>query len=254
MRVAAVQHTIAWEDPAANFELLGPMISDAAATGAELVLLSEMFNTGFSMAAERIAEPVDGPSALFLHEQAAHHQITIAGSIPTNDHRFELPVNQLVVAGPTGILGRYEKIHPFSFAGEHEHYAPGSDFLTLTIGGVRCTFFVCYDLRFADEFWATAPDTDCYVIVANWPAARRLHWQTLLRARAIENQAWVVAVNRVGTDGNGLAYAGDSMIIDPLGEITASAAEIETLVLGTVAQATVADVRARFPFMNDRRA
>ena len=124
----------------------------------------------------------------------------------------------------------------------------------MTVEGLRLGLFVCYDLRFADEFWAVAPATDCYVVVANWPAARRHHWRSLLVARAIENQAYVVGVNRVGVDGNGLEHAGDSMIVDPLGEVLASAAGGETVLVADVDPAVVAGVRARFPFLADRRA
>ncbi len=253
MKVAIIQHDIAWEDAATTCARLEPTIDRAAATDARLIVLPEMFSTGFSMAPERVAEPVDGPSATFLTAQAIRHDAYVCASIPTVAAEHPLPVNRLLVCGPDGPIDHYDKIHPFSFAGEDAHYAPGNRFLTLDLDGVRCTFFICYDLRFADEFWATAAATDCYVIPANWPRVRRHHWQTLLQARAIENQAYVVAANRVGPDGNGLDHAGDSMIIDPLGATLASAAETETTLLSTVDAAVVADVRARFPFQNDRR-
>ncbi len=160
--------------------------------------------------------------------------------------------NRLVLAGPSGTLDHYDKIHPFTYSREHEHYAAGSSFLTVDIEGLRVSFFVCYDLRFADEFWALAPATDCYVVVANWPASRRTHWRALLTARAIENQAYVVGVNRVG-EASRLSYAGDSMIVDPLGESLATAAHTETIVSAQIDAATVAKVRAEFPFLPDRR-
>ena len=254
MKVAAVQHDICWEAPDETAEHVRPMIAAAVAAGAELVVLTEMFATGFSMASDRIAQPPTGPSTTFLAEQAAAHGVWVAASVPTADPALPRPVNRLVVAGPAGERHHYDKIHPFSFAGEHEHYAAGSSFLTAAIGGVRVSGFVCYDLRFADEFWAVAPATDCYVVVANWPAARRHHWRSLLVARAIENQAYVVGVNRVGVDGNGLEHAGDSMIVDPLGEVLASAAGGETVLVADVDPAVVAGVRARFPFLADRRA
>ena len=118
--------------------------------------------------------------------------------------------------------------------------------------GLRVSLFVCYDLRFADEFWQLALDTDVYLVPANWPAKRRLHWQSLLQARAIENQAYVVGVNRVG-DGGGLAYSGDSRIVDPLGELLVTAAETETILLADVSAARVADTRDHFRFLQDRR-
>ena len=161
-------------------------------------------------------------------------------------------MNRFVLAGPNGETSTYDKIHPFSYAKEHERYAAGTRHVTVDVEGLRCSLFVCYDLRFADEFWALAHDTDCYLIVANWPETRRHHWQSLLIARAIENQAYVVGVNRVG-EGGGLAYAGDSRIIDPLGEVIAGAARSEATLIAEVDPAMVRQVRARFPFLQDRR-
>ena len=157
-----------------------------------------MYSTGFSMAAERIAEPAGGRSSAFLVEQAARNDLWVCGSLPEVATGATRPSNCLVLAGPDGTILRYRKIHPFSFAGEHHHYEAGDKHVTVMVEGVRLSLFVCYDLRFGDEFWPLASDTDCYVVVANWPASRRSHWMTLVRARAIENQAYVVAVNRVG--------------------------------------------------------
>jgi predicted amidohydrolase len=157
-----------------------------------------------------------------------------------------------VLAGPHGELHRYAKIHPFSYSGEHEKYAAGSDFLSVDVEGLRVSVFVCYDLRFADEFWALAKDTDLYVVVANWPEPRREHWRLLLRARAIENQAYVLGVNRVGIVDQ-LPHTGDSAIIDPLGRTLAEASFAETVLVADVSADEVANVRKRFPFLADRR-
>jgi len=252
MRIVALQTDIVWEDPAANFARLRPLIATAAATGARLVALPEMFACGFSMAASRLAEPPEGPSADFLLEQARTHGLWLCGSLPERPPGAARPFNTLVLAAPDGRSFRYRKIHPFTYAGEHEHYAAGADFLTVDVEGLRCTFFVCYDLRFADEFWATARQSDCYVVVANWPERRRRHWSSLLQARAIENQAYVVGVNRVGR-GDDLDYTGDSCIVDPWGEILASAAARETLLVADLDVEVVRDARTRFPVLNDRR-
>jgi predicted amidohydrolase len=233
---------------------VAPLVRAAVSAGAELVALTEMYSTGFTMASDRVAEPPDGPSAAWLARLASELGVWMVASIPTADPGRPRPVNRLVLAGPRGEHHQYDKLHPFSFAGEHDHYAAGTELVTVDVGGVRLSPFVCYDLRFADEFWALAPRTDCYLVVANWPASRRHHWRSLLVARAIENQAYVVGVNRVGVDGNGLAYAGDSMIVDPLGEILASASEVETIVMADVDSQVVADGRARFPFLADRRS
>jgi predicted amidohydrolase len=252
MKVAAVQHDVVWEDPAANFARLGPQIAAAAGAGARLVVLTEMFSTGFTLDVEHLAEPVDGPSATFLRDQAAAHGVWVCGSVPERAEGDELPHNVLVLAAPDGTAHRYRKIHPFSYAREHERYGAGDRHVTVDVEGCRVSLFVCYDLRFADEMWALARDTDCYVLVANWPESRRHHWRTLLVARAIENQAYVVGVNRVG-EGDGIAYAGDSRIVDPSGEILASAARTEALVVADVDPAEVARVRERFAFLADRR-
>ncbi len=251
MKVTGIQHDIVWEQPDANFTALRPQIAQAASEGADLVVLSEMFSYGFSMGAADKAEPPDGPSASFLIEQASLHDITICGSIPTVGPTR--PTNQLVVADRTGVIGRYDKIHPFSFAGEHNHYQAGHDFLRLDIGGMRCSFFICYDLRFGDEFWKLGPETDLFIVVANWPAVRSSHWSALLTARAIENQAFVLGVNRVGSDANDHAYSGDSALIDPLGETLSAATKVPAFITGEIDASQVAAVRERFPFLPDRR-
>lgn len=252
MRVAALQHDIAWEDPKANFEALAPRIAGAAATGARLIVLTEMYATGFSMRTDVTAEPVGGPATSFLVEQAQRHNAWLAGSVAEREDDGERPFNTLVLAAPDGTVHRYRKIHPFTHSGEHEHFRAGTEHVTVQVDDLRATLFVCYDLRFADEFWATARATDLYLVPANWPDTRRVHWRTLLRARAVENQAYVVGVNRVGAGGK-LTYVGDSAIIDPMGEVLASAAGGETLLVCEVDAATVAETRDRFRFLQDRR-
>jgi predicted amidohydrolase len=252
MKVAGVQHDIVWEDRDATLARLEPQLRAAAGTGARLVVLTEMFPTGFSTEPERVAEPEGGPTTEFLRTQAAELDVWITGSVPTHPAGGGRPVNRLLLAGPGGELRHYDKIHPFSYSGEHEHYAAGSERVTFDVDGVRVTPFVCYDLRFADEFWAMAQGTDCYVVVANWPSSRRAHWQALLVARAVENQAYVVGVNRVG-EGGGLHYSGDSRIVDPLGEILAAGAGGETILLADVDPVVVAETRKRYPFLADRR-
>lgn len=252
LAVAALQTDIVWEDPAANFERLAPKISAAVGSGAKLVVLPEMYACGFSMATERIAEPVDGPSTRFLVEQAERHGVWVGGSVPERTAGASKPRNVFVLAGPSGERHRYAKIHPFTYADEHEHYEAGESFTTVEVDGVRLTLFICYDLRFADEFWATAHDTDAYLVVANWPETRRHHWKNLVMARAIENQAYVVAVNRVGQGGR-LRYTGDSHIIDPQGEVLASAAGQEATLTATLRRDRVTETRDTFPFLQDRR-
>jgi predicted amidohydrolase len=250
VKVAAIQHTVSYEDAEATRAHVTPLIAAAAAEGARLIVLTEMFATGFSMSPERIAEEEGGPSERFLLSQAAEHGAYLIASIAQRGSAGKYR-NNAIVASPDGSVQRYAKIHPFSFAREDEHYTAGTDFLTVDLDGVRTSIFICYDLRFADEFWARALETDLYVVVANWPQARREHWRALLRARAIENQAYVVGVNAVG-DINSVAYSGDSLIVDPLGEVL-DAGQRECLVYGEVSAEVVAEVRRRYPFLADRR-
>jgi predicted amidohydrolase len=253
MRIAAVQHDIVWEDRDANFARLAPWVAAAAGAGAELVLLTETFSTGFSMT-PGIGEPEGGPSAQFLAAQAAEHGVWVGGTCPEVADGADLPYNSFVLAGPDGTTHRYRKLHPFTHAGEHERFRAGDGPVTLQVAGLRITPFVCYDLRFGNVFWHAAPETDVYLVPANWPSPRRQHWRTLLQARAIENQAYVVGCNRVGTAGDGTEHAGDSRIVDPLGELLATAAGVETIVLADVDAAEVTGTRERLEFLPDRRA
>jgi len=252
MRIAAVQHDIVWEDREANFARLAPQVAAAAGAGAGLVLLTETFSTGFSMT-PGIGEPEGGPSSQFLAEQAAGHGVWVGGTCPEIAPGETLPYNSFVLAGPDGTVHRYRKLHPFTHAGEHERFKAGEKPVTVEIAGLRVTPFVCYDLRFADVFWKAAPDTDVYLVPANWPSPRRHHWQTLLQARAIENQAYVVGCNRVGTAGDGTTHVGDSRIVDPTGELLATGAGGETILLADVDPSVVTTTRDRFRFLPDRR-
>jgi len=258
MRVAAVQHDIVWEDREATLARLTPTVRRAAATGADLVVLSEMFATGFSMATHLTAEASDGPTVAWMVEQARSHGVVLAGSVPLRSATPEgsgpasLPTNSLLVIGADGIRARYDKVHPFSYAGEHERFRAGLERVSTEVAGMSVGLSVCYDLRFANLYWDREPPVDVEVVVANWPAARRRHWRGLVDARAIENQAYVVAVNRVGT-GGGLAYAGDSRIVDPQGEVLVAAAEVETVLTAELRSEVVAEVRRTLPFRADRR-
>ena len=255
MKVAAIQTDIVWEDREANLERLTPRIAEAAATGAGLVLLPELFAYGFSMDTGRIAEPPDGECTLFLLEGAKTHGCWVGGSIPVKEEGADRPHNAFVLAGPNGETHTYRKIHPFTYDGEHEHYDAGSELVTVEVEGLRLTLFVCYDLRFADEFWQQATETDAYLLVANWPAPRRNHWRTLLRARAIENQAYVVGLNRIGVGGGERpgVYAGDSAIIDPWGKRLVEAGDEEAILVAELDGAKVSEARRRFPVLRDRR-
>jgi predicted amidohydrolase len=209
-----------------------------------------MFCTGFSMESDRIAQPPGGPSETFLRETARELSMSILASIPEAGQ--PRPRNMAILAGPDGAVTRYAKIHPFTFGGEDRVYSGGDRIVTIAVEGVRVTPFVCYDLRFPEPFRLAAEETDLFALVANWPEARREHWRTLLRARAIENLCYVAGVNRVG-EGGKLRYAGDSAVISPWGEVLAEGSASEAVLVCDVGPAAVRDARAKFPYLRDRR-
>src|SRR5262245_44650460 len=250
MKVALLQSDIAWEDVGENHRRAERLLGEAEAGGARLAILPEMFSTGFSMDSQRISQSPGGASEGFLRSQANSRNFWILASIPEKGEPS--PRNMALLVSPRGTVTRYAKIHPFSFAGEHEHYAAGDRVVTADVEGLRVTPFVCYDLRFPEPFRAAAAETDLFAVVANWPDERREHWRTLLRARAIENQAYVAGVNRVG-DGGRLHYAGDSAAISPLGETLAEGDARERVLFFDADPAAVQKLRARFPALKDRR-
>jgi predicted amidohydrolase len=252
LRVALLQMDMAWEDVAENHRRAARLLARAADAGAKLALLPEMFSTGFSMEPERVAEEPGGISERFLVAQARAFGLSILASVPQKDPAAPLPQNVALLALPAGGVTRYAKIHPFTFGGEDKVYTGGDRIVTVTVDGVRVTPLVCYDLRFPEPFRLAAEDTDLFALVANWPEARREHWRTLLRARAIENLCYVAGVNRVG-DGGKLHYTGDSAVISPWGEVLAEGSAKESVLVCDVEPAAVRDARERFPVLRDRR-
>ena len=250
MRLALVQMDLAWEDVAENHRRARKHLEEASRRGARLALLPEMFCTGFSMESDRIAQPPGGPSETFLRSTAKELGLSILASVPEAGQ--PRPRNMAILAGPDGAVTRYAKIHPFTFGGEDRVYTGGDRIVTVPIDGVRVTPFVCYDLRFPEPFRLAADDTDLFALVANWPEARREHWRTLLRARAIENLCYVAGVNRVG-EGGELRYAGDSVVVSPWGEVLVEGAADEAVLVCDVDPAIVRDARAKFPALRDRR-
>jgi predicted amidohydrolase len=230
LRVTLVQAELAWQDPAANRRNLAARFRGLVGH-TDLVVLPEMFSTGFSMAAAELAEDMHGPTVGWMREEAAALGCAITGSlIVREDGRC---YNRLVWARPDGSVEHYDKRHLFRVANEQQHYAAGARRLVVEIKGWRVCPMVCYDLRF--PVWSRSRgDYDVLLYVANWPQRRANAWATLLRARAIENLCYVVGVNRVGRDGNGASYAGDSVALDFLGQPLSSEGggdRVETAVL-----------------------
>ena len=243
LRVSIVQGATRWHDHAANLAYYGDLI-DPLAGSTDLIVLPETFTSGFTNDTLHQAESMDGSAVGWLREKAAALDACVGGSLVIR--LGEKCVNRFVLAGPDGTLSHYDKRHLFRMANEHARYHAGEQRVIVTVKGWRVNLQVCYDLRF--PVWQrNRDDYDLMVVVANWPNPRRYAWSTLLRARAIENLSYVVGVNRVGTDGNGLEYAGDSVVLDFLGR-----AQVE---LGGQEQAVTTELdwdalrahRSRFP-------
>jgi len=230
LRVTLVQTELAWQDPAANRRRLAAHLHGLI-SHTDLVALPEMFSTGFSMDAAALAEDMAGPTIGWMREEAAALGCVITGSLIIREQGR--CYNRLVWARPDGTLQHYDKRHLFRIAGEQDHYVAGGRRLVVELKGWRVCPMICYDLRF--PVWSrNRDDYDLLLYVANWPQRRAHAWSTLLKARAIENLSYVVGVNRIGRDGNGAAYAGDSVALDFLGRTLSSEGggdRVETAVL-----------------------
>ena len=215
LRVTMVQCDLAWQEPATNRHRLAAHFRGLAGH-TDLVVLPEMFSTGFSMEAAALAEDMDGPTVGWMREEAVAMGCVLAGSLIVREGGRHF--NRLVWARPDGTLAHYDKRHLFRMAGEDQRYLPGQDRVIVAWRDWRINLQVCYDLRFP-VFSRNREDYDLLLYVANWPQQRRYHWRQLLIARAIENLACVVGVNRIGADARGLSYSGDSLAIAADGNI-----------------------------------
>lgn len=251
MKIALIQTEIAWNDPVENLARCEILAKEAISRGAGLLIFPEMFTTGFSMPEGATAELAGSLGLSFLTTQAARHGVYTIGSLPEVAPTGEL-FNTAWICRPDSSRVSYRKMHLFSYGRETELYSAGSDVTTASIGDLRITPFVCYDLRFGAPFSALAEQTDLYVVVANWPSSRREHWLTLLRARAIENQAYIAGVNRVGS-GGGLHYSGDSALFGPDGSELARMGDDPGFVTCDIESENVSQWRETFPALKDRR-
>lgn len=216
LKITVLQQPLEWMDGAANLRFFDELL--AGIDGRDLIILPEMFTTGFAMEAAKSSLP-EAQVVSWLQAKAKAAHAMVAGSAALQTEKGA--VNRLLLVEPNGTVHHYDKRHLFRMAGEHEHYLAGERREVIEWRGWRILPQVCYDLRFP-VFSRNQNDYDLALYVANWPAPRALHWQALLQARAIENQAYVAGCNRVGTDGNGHQYSGDSRIISPQGEILAA--------------------------------
>jgi omega-amidase len=249
--ITTIQTSLYWEDKAANLHMLGVKIDGVKSGG--IVVLPEMFSTGFSMRPKVLAETMEGPTVQWMKDMAAKKNIILTGSliIEEGGHYF----NRLIWMLPNGQYGHYDKRHLFAYAGEHEHYTPGDRRLVAQVKGWKILLLTCYDLRF--PVWSRQqpvndlPEYDAIIYVANWPDRRSLAWQALLQARAIENQCYVIGVNRVGEDGNGIYHSGYTSVIDPLGEILYREKDIEDIATHTLDAEKLETTREKLPFWKD---
>ncbi|WP_428664495.1 amidohydrolase [Runella sp.] len=244
LRVALVQTSLYWESPTANLAMLEEKIA-AIEQPADLIVLPEMFTTGFTMKPETVAEPMNFTTFKWMRQMAAQTGAVVTGSyvVKENGNYF----NRLLWMQPDGEFDSYDKRHLFRMGKEHEHYAAGERRIIKEIKGWRVCPLICYDLRF--PVWARNQqlEYDLLVYVANWPAVRRQIWNTLLQARSIENLSYVVGVNRVGEDGNKLFYAGDSAFVDFKGELLSRRNANEMIIEQTLDYEALQAFRERFP-------
>ena len=252
MKVLGLQWDIAWEDKAVNFEKVRRLLDRAAPERDCLVVLPEMFATGFSMNVARTAEHYGGETEQFLSSLARERGIYVAGGAAMLGKQGR-PRNKALILGPTGeLLGFYAKMRPFTPGGEAEHYEPGQRAMTFRWAEFTVAPFICYDLRFPELFRQVAAThrPELFLVIANWPEKRTAHWVRLLQARAIENQAYVIGVNRVGQDPF-YTYSGRSLILDYNGDILADAGQDEAAISATLDLESLRKYRRGLPFLDD---
>lgn len=247
LRITLIQPDLYWESPQKNRDHLEEMI-DSIEGPTDLVVLPEMFTTGFSMNALALAEPMNGETMQWMKKKAAELDAAVCGSVITEDAGGRY--NRLLFVQPDGSYASYDKRHLFLIEGEIGVFEPGKERVIVNFRGWRIALYICYDVRF--PVWSrNRKDTDLALYVANWPASRTQVWQTLLKARAIENQVYVAGLNRVGTDGNEIDYCGDSLLVNPRGEVMHRLENREEVVTDTLSMESLENFRIKFPVGND---
>lgn len=256
LRIALGEYDVGWEDPATSLARAAAVIERSAAAGADLVVLPEMCTTGFTMDSATHAEPLTGKSAVILAAAARRAGVHVLAGLATVTGRHDARTyyNSALLFGPRGgVIAEYRKQRLFGFAGETDFYTAGTTPIVVEVCGVPIAPFICFDLRFPELFRQVAPRVDAIVLIANWPASRRAHWDVLTQARAVENQCYVVAVNRTGK-GGGLQYDGGSAAYGPWGDtLVRSGDEHDSIPTVHIDPAEVTRVRRRYPFVQDLR-
>jgi omega-amidase len=248
LKITIIQSDLHWENPGANISMFEEKIWKIREQ-ADVIVLPEMFTTGFTMNAPALAEPMNLTAFKWMKQQAAQTGAVVTGSliIKEKDRYF----NRLIWMQPDGKFFMYDKRHLFRMAEEHQIYSPGREKLLVEWKGWKIRPLICYDLRFPVWSRNRQNEYDLLIYVANWPEARRLPWKTLLQARAIENLSYVVGVNRIGKDGKGITYCGESSIISPKGEVLWQKESSEEIVTYALSKAELASFRAKFPADRD---
>ena len=255
MQVVGVQSDIQWEDREANHKRVRRLVEAARPQRGGIIVLPEMFASGFSMNTAATTDAPAGKSSTFVSALAKEVGVyVVAGVVNSYQRDSACHCNESLIVSPDGKeVARYQKIHPFTLGGESDHYQAGEKIVVTDVGGWKVCPFVCYDLRFPEIFRVGASKgAELFVVIANWPAARVHHWTTLLQARAIENQAYVVGVNRAGKDPK-FEYPGRSLIVDPTGKVVADAGDREGTMQATLDRALLERTRTTLPFLKDMR-
>jgi omega-amidase len=252
MKIAAAQMNIAWHDREANHGKIRDMTESAKKAGADLIVFPEMAATGFSMDTDATAEALDGPTPSLFRGLARDLQIAVVGGCVLKTGRDRPQNVSLAVDAQGRDLALYAKIHLIRLLQEDQYYDAGDHTTSFSVGGMETSCLICYDLRFPEIFRPLAEPCGLILVIASWPTVRQRHWDLLLPARAVENQLYVIGVNRVG-EGGGLQFTGGSVIIDPVGDIIAQAGDRETLLVGDIDPRRVEQVRSQMPFLKDRR-
>jgi predicted amidohydrolase len=252
LTITTIQSNLFWEDKTANLQMLQQKI-DSIQEKTEIVVLPEMFSTGFSMRAQELAETMDGETMEWMKMISNKNGIVLTGSVMIEEAGKYY--NRLIWMLPNGQYGYYDKRHLFAYGEEDQHYSAGNKRLIASVKGWKINLQVCYDLRF--PVWARqqpqdgTAEYDVLIYVANWPERRSHAWKTLLCARAIENQCYVIGVNRVGDDAKNIHYSGNTLVIDPLGQVLYHMADEEDINTITLSKEKLEEVRTKFPFLND---
>jgi len=259
LRISLLQTALHWENKTANLDMLCKKINSIKEE-TEIIVLPEMFSTGFSMNKEVLAEDMDGETISWMRKTSASKGAILAGSFIARESLSGKPAyyNRLVWMLPSGDFGFYDKRHLFAYGKEDQHYSPGKKRFIASVNAWKINLQVCYDLRFPvwirqsrTENQSLKIEYDLLIVVANWPTVRRHAWKTLLTARAIENQCYVIGVNRTGTDGKGLAYSGESMLIGPAGETIKLFGPEEDVFTHMLDRKHLEEVRSKYPFWRD---